>query len=188
MRAQLLSPILLDPIDLGQPTVAALPSFDKRYQGQWAIQPPYAFLLAMNRRHAELGAVLSAIRELGKLGSNWDGYNALSISHSVVENVERFLAGLNLMTPMPTVLPNPNGTVSLQWEDGNRFAHLEIGKTRFSFYGLRGEERVGAVDGEVNSFGNDIEGTVQSLFCVDKTPSTQITELDYGYPIWAHAA
>jgi hypothetical protein len=180
---------LVNPADTGLNTVAiALPSITKDYLDSWVVQPPYTKLLSATTRNEELTALRAAIEELSKLSFNWDGHSALPISSGVTDNVERFVNSLDSVTPLPMASPNPNGTISLQWEEGTKFAHLEIGKTRFSFYGLRGEERLGAKDGEVTSFGNDIEGTIQSLFCVDKTPSTQITELDYGCSLWAQAA
>jgi hypothetical protein len=115
---------------------------------------------------------------------NWDGHNAVSISPGTLLNAERYVAQLNKQTSVPEVVPNPNGTISFQWDDGDKSAELEIGKTRYSFFARDVHAKVYLADGEVTSLGNEIEGTVQALFDMDKTPSNQVSELTYNCIVW----
>jgi hypothetical protein len=75
------------------------------------------------------------IEECGAMQADWDGYGALPISEEAKANSLRALALLLSTTiAAPEITPNPNGTLSLEWETSAGVGHLEIGKTRFSFY------------------------------------------------------
>jgi hypothetical protein len=65
---------------------------------------------------------------------NWDGYGALPISDETKKNALGILSYLETATRAPEITPNPNGTLSLEWETSQGFGQLEIGRTRYSFY------------------------------------------------------
>src|SRR5262245_41259584 len=74
---------------------------------------------------------------LRELREDWDGYGAAQPSAYSLSNAaavaESALARGHFAT-LPEVSPNPNGTVSLEWEyDGNE-AYLEIGNSRVAGY------------------------------------------------------
>jgi hypothetical protein len=73
------------------------------------------------------------IEELAAMPENWDGYGALRISAETRRNALKALDAL-LDVPTPGITPNANGTLSFEWESPRGVAHLEIGRTRFSFY------------------------------------------------------
>jgi hypothetical protein len=74
------------------------------------------------------------LSQLSELPENWDGYGAAPIECDTANNAHRALNVLLLSAPVPEITPNTNGTVSFEWESRFGHAHLEIGRTRFSFY------------------------------------------------------
>jgi hypothetical protein len=81
-----------------------------------------------------LGLAESQVEELSRMEENWDGYGALPISRATKYNALSVLRGIVRHAPTPDITPNPNGTVSFEWESPRGKAHLEIGQTRLSFY------------------------------------------------------
>lgn len=84
--------------------------------------------------HTESRSAKGMIEELAALPENWDGYGALRISAETTRNALKALDILRKDVPMPDITPSPNGTLSFEWESPKGAAHLEIGRTRFSFY------------------------------------------------------
>jgi len=74
------------------------------------------------------------VEELCAMGADWDGYGALPISAATKYNSLASLRGLLVTAPTPDITPNPNGTLSFEWEASRGTAHLEVGQTRLSFY------------------------------------------------------
>jgi hypothetical protein len=75
--------------------------------------------------------------ELERLPDDWDGYGALRVSDEARNNAMSLIHSTcmhNLLAPSPTVSPNPNGTVSLEWQTDDREAYIEIGNTKASGY------------------------------------------------------
>lgn len=96
--------------------------------------PPF-YLNAYDKvLRAEISDTEKKLLELTSMDENWDGYGALRISQKTISNARASLKNLLRMAPVPDITPNPNGTISLEWETERGVAHLEIGKTRFSFY------------------------------------------------------
>jgi hypothetical protein len=65
---------------------------------------------------------------------NWDGYGAIAIGNETKSNALEALNRLENLTCAPEVTPNPNGTLSFEWETSQGFGLLEIGRTRYSYY------------------------------------------------------
>jgi hypothetical protein len=74
------------------------------------------------------------IEELSEMQADWDGYGALPINAATKYNSITSLRGILIYVPAPEITPNPNGTLSFEWETKRGSAHLEIGQTRLSFY------------------------------------------------------
>jgi hypothetical protein len=83
---------------------------------------------------AELRAAEQAIAAFQGLGDDWDGYGALAIDATTISNALLAVHILVRLVAMPDITPNPNGTLSFEWETSSGLAHLEIGKTKYSFY------------------------------------------------------
>jgi len=93
-----------------------------------------SYIPPSNRSFAEFAMACESVEELACQQGDWDGYGALPISHETKANAMAALSGLQLNAPAPNVIPNPNGTLSFEWETDEGIGHLEIGRTRYSFY------------------------------------------------------
>jgi hypothetical protein len=89
----------------------------------WTIAPP-----------VERGFAREKIEGFARMPENWDGYGAVRIRTETKQNAIDALEMLHDKVPMPDIIPNPNGTLSFEWESLAGIGHLEIGRTRFSFY------------------------------------------------------
>jgi hypothetical protein len=82
----------------------------------------------------EIKAAKDKIEDFAALPENWDGYGAIQISEETKINAQSALEYILRHAPVPDITPNPNGTLSFEWETARGIGHLEIGRTRFSFY------------------------------------------------------
>jgi hypothetical protein len=87
-----------------------------------------------NAFRAEFDFAHSIVDDIEGLQTDWDGYGALQVSHQTATNTRRALDVILNTVPLPEITPNPNGTISLEWESSEGIAHLEIGKTQFSAF------------------------------------------------------
>lgn len=81
---------------------------------------------------------IESILSFKSLQESWDGYGAFPLELKSASNAIRFLDILDLNSKFyrPTdIFPNPNGTVSLIWEnDEDERISLEIGNYALSYY------------------------------------------------------
>ncbi len=82
----------------------------------------------------ELDAAKINIKELAQLPRNWDGYGALPIQEGTACNALAAADQLFSWAPIPDIAPNPNGTISMEWESESGIAFFEVGRTRYSFF------------------------------------------------------
>lgn len=96
-----------------------------------------------------------AVRALGLLRENWDGYGALPISNVAVNNAAAILESISLIASFgaPEVTPTSAGTISLSWETNNTEAVLEIGNTKYSGYVQTVGQPVIYLHGDADAFG-----------------------------------
>ena len=81
------------------------------------------------------------IRALANYMDDWDGYGAIRplsecLNHAL-EIVRNEKINLDFLTD---IYPNPNGTLSLEWEQDDNEIGLELGKEEFSFFAHFGEQ------------------------------------------------
>lgn len=76
----------------------------------------------------------SLVDEFQQLAANWDGYDADPISGAACEAAKQLIVSLPGNLESPELCPNPNGTISMEWESDEGDAQLELGRTRYSFY------------------------------------------------------
>ncbi len=90
---------------------------------------------------------LRVLGDLARLGPDWDGYGAEPISSRCIANASALLAALRPGIPSPELTPNPNGTLTLDWEVDGQTLSLELGATRFSGFsvGATPDEQFGTV-------------------------------------------
>ena len=69
--------------------------------------------------------------QIGALADNWDGYGAAAPHRDTISNVGTLLSAFRRQGIVPELLPNPNGTVSIEWAHEKGEAHIEIGRLRY---------------------------------------------------------
>lgn len=75
------------------------------------------------------------IQELAKLQNNWDGYGAMPVLPECLKNAITILWRENLSSKYLTdVFANPNGTISLEWNNSENTIGLEVGFRTMSYY------------------------------------------------------
>ena len=82
----------------------------------------------------EQASANDVLDQLADMPANWDGYGALRIHPDTIANAKRAVERLWKHIPAADITPNPNGTMSLEWESDRGTAYLELGRTKFSFY------------------------------------------------------
>lgn len=76
---------------------------------------------------------LSEVNALCRLPGNWDGDGATPINEGAIEHARGAIQELIRRIPAPEIVPNVNGTISLEWETDAGYAHLEVASKTFSF-------------------------------------------------------
>lgn len=125
-------------VDLPRPAFveqARPPSMvDKLHEYRQYIVPNQDFTKSTISVFSEWDYVENQIEELSKMPVCWDGYDALPIRLTTKYNSLYALRHIRRYTNAPDITPNPNGTLSFEWETAQGVGHLEIGQTRLSFY------------------------------------------------------
>jgi hypothetical protein len=152
--------------------VAYLANTSPYLQGPAVFLGARTFLFSLNvmDRHA----AQQTIQSMGTLADNWDGYGGASILPQITNAASSFLASLPEYVPAPDVSANPNGTISMEWENDAGRAHLEIGKTRYSLYFRRAEGTTLYRDGFVNEIDQPKTKLLSAMYPVDSPPAYTI--------------
>jgi len=81
--------------------------------------------------------LITGILSFIALKNNWDGFGAIPAEVYSASNVISLidLIGENLLCTVDEVFPNPNGTISLMWNNkSNETISMEIGNETLSYY------------------------------------------------------
>lgn len=70
--------------------------------------------------------MLDPLDEIARLPRNWDGYDGGTFLPATIDHARRVRDALTAAGFDVEVTPNPNGTVSLEWQNN----HVEVGATR----------------------------------------------------------
>jgi hypothetical protein len=85
-----------------------------------------------------LPLVYSRLHELKQLKANWDGYGAEAPLPTVIERTYGFVDALankyQKALGDQQIYPNPSGTITIDWERGERVVSLEIGASTANFF------------------------------------------------------
>lgn len=135
----------------------------------WALSSAIPLYLTSNTTCASFHVsdrqdALRVIRQMESLKDNWDGSGAVPILEETSKLATGFLSSLPTHVPAPDVAANPNGTISLEWENDLGRAHLEIGRTKYSLYFRRYEGGSLFRDGHVNEIDDSKERFVNEMF------------------------
>jgi hypothetical protein len=131
---------------------------------------------------SEIELAKEMVDQFSDLPENWDGYGALPISPATIANVKRALDTVCRAAPIPELTPNPNGTLSCEWESPEGYAQLEIGMTRFSFYV---SPKAGASipgDGQAIDVSPEIGTFVAALLFPNRNVARAVTAITYNQP------
>ncbi len=98
---------------------------------------------ALDEALDDLAGLKQECREPG-----WDGYRAKSVNAETLEQVVAFLRALPENVPVPDLVPEPDGEVSVEWQNGpRRVFSVSLGPhERLSYAGLLGANRWHGVD------------------------------------------
>jgi hypothetical protein len=153
----------------------ASPALISRYQQR----PPEPQSMVPQQRAmwAEIPVAKAKISEMAAMSENWDGYGALKISQETEKNAIHAIDVLLRSAPVPDIVPNPNGTISFEWESSQGVGHFEIGKTKFSFYVKPRSGSPSLADGLVDQIGNDLGALVSSLLFPVRHVSNTMTKI-----------
>jgi hypothetical protein len=151
--------------------VVRVPGSDMRVEG--LVLPDHVLQLVEHER------ALAMLAELGRLPLNWDGYGALPIDRQTIGNSKGALLLLLRYTPAPDITPNPNGTIGFEWNSDQGEAHLEIGKTRFSFFARANGGRPILAEGLVPGITNGLASLIAAVVFPSAGSSTAITKTTY---------
>lgn len=140
------------------------------YQQEQSLSPymqkptkDFLSIFSRNSLWAEVASAKAKIQEFGSMKDGWDGYGALPISAVTVENSNGAMDLLLRFAPVPDIVPNSNGTISFEWETAHGFAHLEIGKTRFSFYLKLRAGAPTSLSGDANNMPSEVGEIISAL-------------------------
>src|SRR5262245_6918574 len=96
--------------------------------------PLYEMPHGRGAMRAELMEAKAKVEDFAAMPENWDGYGAIRIGFETKNNAQSALELILIYAPAPDITPNSNGTISFEWETPHGVSHLEIGRTKFSFY------------------------------------------------------
>jgi hypothetical protein len=107
---------------------------------------------------------LNAVLSMASLEDDWDGYGAAAIPPDIIRMAYAIISSLQDYVPAPEISPNPNGTISLEWENERGRAHLEIGRTRYSLYFKREGLATLYNDGAVAQIDDSMRNLLDEMF------------------------
>jgi hypothetical protein len=93
-----------------------------------------AYVLPYSHRFSEYRTASQAVDQLAFTEADWDGFGGIPINAATQANAKVALRQLEAGVSAPQVTPNSSGTFSFEWETNYGSAHLEIGRTKYSFY------------------------------------------------------
>lgn len=153
-------------------------AFDQRqHHNLVSVRPDVA---VSTQTDATRGESLIQLLQLSKLGSHWDGYGADPIDGACVANAEAILRALPGSAPSPEITPNPNGTLSLDWESGHQALSLEIGIDRYSCFW----ESSNGIQTDEGDFAQGLPAFVATVLANLFPPQATLVFPDYEGPIF----
>jgi hypothetical protein len=126
------------------------------------------------------------VDKIASLADNWDGYGANKIAQETAHNTKVALSRLYKFAPIPEMTPNPNGTISLEWESNQGFAHLEIGLKSFSFYIKPRYGQPLLADGNADSIDADLGRWIAVMLYPTQSGAETITKISYSNNVLRH--
>lgn len=113
------------------------------------------------------------------LTDGWDGYGASRIDSKIISNSKRILEIIAPLVGAPEIVPNTNGTISFELESPTGFAHIEIGKTKISFFAKSAEGDRFTFDGNLEEFDRSMALTLKGILTLDSSAEHVLTAVQY---------
>lgn len=80
------------------------------------------------------------IRTIANFQDDWDGYGAIRPLSECLKHALEIISNNNIRLDYLTdIYPNPNGTLTLEWEQDDNEIGLEVGSQEFSYFAHFGE-------------------------------------------------
>ena len=99
-----------------------------------------AKLLKDGKRDVQREAAQDEVRIFANYMDDWDGYGAIRPLSECLNHALEIIRNKNIsLDYLSDIYPNPNGTLSLEWEKNDNEIGLEVGKEEFSYFAHFGE-------------------------------------------------
>lgn len=83
---------------------------------------------------------MDEVRAFANFQDDWDGYGAIRPLSECLNHALEIIRNENISLDYLTdIYPNPNGTLTLEWEQDDNEIGLEVGSREFSYYAHFGE-------------------------------------------------
>lgn len=83
---------------------------------------------------------MAEVRTFANLQDDWDGYGAIRPLSECLNHALEIISNENIsLNYLTDIYPNPNGTLTLEWEQDEKEIGLEVGSREFSYYAHFGE-------------------------------------------------
>lgn len=80
------------------------------------------------------------VRAFANFQDDWDGYGAVRPVAECLNHALEIIRNKNIrLEHLSDIYPNPNGTLTLEWEQGDNEIGLEVGSHEFSYFAHFGE-------------------------------------------------
>lgn len=168
-----ISTFSVDPVFISSPAVYA-PRRPRDTQFIHAVAKPIT-ALAENLAY-EMKEIISSFATLGE---NWDGYGAIPANPATIENSKSAANLLFAELPAADIFPNPNGTITFEWDTDKGIANLEIGESRYSFYIETKEGELYPMSGEANNIPWIISHAIATTIFDESAPAQTVTNFSF---------
>jgi hypothetical protein len=137
------------PSILNSPNIGFGPEFEELKKYYDVIISEFRKAETLGRRlHEVLQSLDEAFRECSE--EDWDGYGSLPITEEVYLEAKKLIRSLPLayFMPMPEIVPEPDGSIGIEWSMGNRliFVASVRGKNEIVYAGLFGMNRAHGIE------------------------------------------
>ena len=115
------------------------------------------------KRELESKELIDGIKSFKELPDNLDGYGGIPVSANICDKTIEVLTE-SYTPPIDDVFPNPNGTITVEWENGRgEMLQLEIGKSSYSYFAHFKNREPILGEGIDILDGNDYAGLIETL-------------------------
>lgn len=112
--------------------------------GNWRYVPLSDYQQHLASLFADQERARNELSQLRHLDAGWDGDGAERINSGAIVAAHAALEKLLPIAPAPAIVPNVNGTASLEWDTELGYAHLELSSKAYSFLlATKGKKAIG---------------------------------------------